>query len=216
MFNQESPHFMDEGVVLSRSEDSKRRILLAALKEFSKNGLDGARVDEIADRAQINKRMIYQYFENKEGLYKEVLRYTFGKIYTISKGAFQTGADFKENVTRIVREYFYFLANNRDFVRIVSWESLNGGRYARLILPEFLDLIQPELKELLDQGRRTGLLRKDLDLRQVLLSIQGLCLIYFTRYEFVEHLWKEDMMSPEMLEKRFEHVMESIFSGVLS
>src|ERR1044071_7271967 len=53
---------------------SQERILAAALKEFSAKGFAGARVDSIARRAAINKRMLYHYFGDKEGLFRAVLR----------------------------------------------------------------------------------------------------------------------------------------------
>ncbi|HSY43484.1 MAG TPA: helix-turn-helix domain-containing protein, partial [Candidatus Acidoferrum sp.] len=55
-------------------ERSRARILAAALKEFSAKGFAGARVDAIARRACINKRMLYHYFGDKEELFKAVLR----------------------------------------------------------------------------------------------------------------------------------------------
>src|ERR1700677_679194 len=55
-------------------ERSRERILSAALKEFAAKGFAGARVDAIARRANINKRMLYHYFGDKEELFKAVLR----------------------------------------------------------------------------------------------------------------------------------------------
>ena len=55
-------------------EATKRRILSAALREFSAKGIAGARVDAIAARAKVNKRMLYYYFGSKDGLFREILR----------------------------------------------------------------------------------------------------------------------------------------------
>ena len=55
-------------------EATKARILAAAVREFSAKGISGARVDAIAARARVNKRMLYYYFESKEGLFREILR----------------------------------------------------------------------------------------------------------------------------------------------
>ena len=52
----------------------RRGILAAAVREFSAKGISGARVDAIAARAKVNKRMLYYYFESKEGLFREILR----------------------------------------------------------------------------------------------------------------------------------------------
>ena len=51
---------------LRDADATQKRILAAAKKEFAKNGLGGARVDVIAERAKANKRMIYHYFNSKE------------------------------------------------------------------------------------------------------------------------------------------------------
>ena len=51
-----------------KSEITKAKILSASESEFSEKGFFGARIDEIAERAGINKRMIYEHFESKENL----------------------------------------------------------------------------------------------------------------------------------------------------
>ncbi len=53
--------------------ETRRRLLAAALQEFSAKGIAGARVDAIAAAAGVNKRMLYYYFGSKEGLYRAVL-----------------------------------------------------------------------------------------------------------------------------------------------
>ena len=55
------------------AEATKKRILLSAKKAFAKKGLAGARVDDIAENASANKRMIYHYFGNKEALFLKTL-----------------------------------------------------------------------------------------------------------------------------------------------
>ncbi|GAB6179410.1 TetR family transcriptional regulator [Desulfotomaculum defluvii] len=199
---------------LSRADESKQRILLAAAAIFARKGLDGARVDELAAAARINKRMIYHYFESKENLYVEVLRYNCQKIYHLSKGAFIAGADPRENVTRALRQYFYFLAQDEEFVRLVSWEALNRGSYSSRVLPQLLDIFQADLGQILEDGIKRGCFRSDLDIHQTLLSIHALCLAYFTRREMVQPLWSSDTMSEEMLEKRLQHILDLVFHGI--
>ena len=63
-----------------KSTQTKQAILKAAEEEFSEKGIYGARVDEIAAKAKINKGMIYQYFGNKEELYKTVLKNVYDRL----------------------------------------------------------------------------------------------------------------------------------------
>ncbi|MEG6523040.1 TetR/AcrR family transcriptional regulator [Desulfotomaculum sp. 1211_IL3151] len=200
---------------LSRAEESKQRILLAAAAVFARKGLDGARVDEIAGAARINKRMIYHYFESKENLYVEVLRYNCQKVYQLSKGSFIAGADPRENVARALRQYFYFLASDEEFVRLVSWEALNRGSYSSRVLPQLLDIFQSDLGRILEDGIRREYFRPDLDVQQTLLSVHAMCLAYFARREMVQSLWPGDMMSEEMLEARCQHILDFTLSGIM-
>ena len=69
--------------VSRRDPDATRaNIIEVATREFAENGLDGARVDEIAEKTRTSKRMIYYYFESKEGLYKAVLENVYREIRT--------------------------------------------------------------------------------------------------------------------------------------
>ncbi|HHY80088.1 MAG TPA: TetR/AcrR family transcriptional regulator [Thermoanaerobacter sp.] len=199
-----------------RSEKSRIRILHSATKIFAEKGPDGTRVDEIAEDAGINKRMLYHYFGNKEDLYVEVLRYNFNKIYSLGKRTLNLGDDPRENVTRALRAYFYFLAENEEFVRLTSWEALNRGQFAGKVLPEFFDLLELEFDDIIKAGIERGVIRPETDIRQVLLSIHSLCIFYFTRQELVKRLWNEDLLSKEMLEARLQHILNLIFDGIFS
>src|ERR1700733_13800264 len=61
-------------------ERTSAAILAAAVKEFTEKGYGSARIDNIAKRANINKRMLYHYFGNKEALYVAVLESTYTSI----------------------------------------------------------------------------------------------------------------------------------------
>ncbi|GAA3635817.1 TetR family transcriptional regulator [Lentzea roselyniae] len=61
-------------------EATKAKLLEAALAEFAKHGIAGARVDRIAAKAGCNKAMIYAYFGSKEDLFDEVLRIQIARV----------------------------------------------------------------------------------------------------------------------------------------
>ena len=64
----------------ARGQRTLRKILDAALGEFARHGLSGARVERIAARANANKRMIYYYFGSKEDLFLAVLEASYATI----------------------------------------------------------------------------------------------------------------------------------------
>ena len=63
-----------------RAQITRGKILAAAETEFSEKGLYGARVDDIARSAGVNKSMLYAYFGSKEALYKTVLEAVYPSI----------------------------------------------------------------------------------------------------------------------------------------
>lgn len=64
----------------TRTADTKANILDVARQEFADKGLSGARIDEIAERTDTSKRMIYYHFGSKEGLYRAVLDQAYARI----------------------------------------------------------------------------------------------------------------------------------------
>jgi len=107
-------------VALRDPARTRARILSAALKEFAAHGFTGARVDAIARRAAINKRMLYHYFGNKERLFREVLRL---KMTERQAWAETLSGDPAESLA------FWFEAACRDpdWVRLLEWEALQSG-----------------------------------------------------------------------------------------
>ena len=54
---------------------TRKKLLTAARLEFARHGFAGARVDEIAERAGVNKQLVYHYFGDKDALYLAVLEW---------------------------------------------------------------------------------------------------------------------------------------------
>jgi len=97
-------------------DQTQRRILAAAAEEFAARGISGARVDAIAERAGVNKRMLYYYFGSKEQLFREVLRRRLVDKLTESPPTFTTADG------RAGRSDYYL--DESEYVRLLMWEAL--------------------------------------------------------------------------------------------
>jgi AcrR family transcriptional regulator len=107
------------GVAARDPDRTRRRILAAALQEFSARGFAGARVGGIARRAKVNKRMLYHYFGDKEGLFRAVLR------DKISDRRNRVEAQMPEDgVSSSLPLWFKQNCLDTDWVRLLAWESL--------------------------------------------------------------------------------------------
>ncbi|HXF10780.1 MAG TPA: TetR family transcriptional regulator [Desulfuromonadaceae bacterium] len=145
---------------------TRDRILAAALKEFAAKGFHGARVDLIARRACINKRMLYHYFGDKEGLFKAVLR---RKISERQAWAENLSGDPAETLP------FWFEAacKDSDWVRMLEWEALQNGAQKVIDEKERLASVAQGL-ERIRQRQASGLLSADFDPRHLMLAMRSL------------------------------------------
>jgi TetR/AcrR family transcriptional regulator len=153
-------------------EGTRRRILAAALQEFSAKGIDGARVDAIAERAGTNKRMLYYYFGSKDDLFRAVLRQRLAERAPTARDRDRIGP------ARLV-ELHQRLEGSVDYVRLLMWEGLERGR-RREVEQELLR--RESLVEWCDEVReaqRRGDLPDDLDAEQLVLSELALVMFPF-------------------------------------
>lgn len=104
-------------------------ILAVAMSEFAANGLSGARIDDIAARTKTSKRMIYYYFGDKVGLYRQVLEEAYREV---RKGERELDLDHLppvEALRKLVEFTFDHHSRNPDFIRIVMIENIHHGAY---------------------------------------------------------------------------------------
>src|SRR5204863_3952029 len=100
-----------------KPERSQERILAAAFHEFASKGFAGARVDRIAARAGINKRMLYHYFGNKEGLFREVLRRKMTERQA-------WGMATPDDPVASLPYWLELACKDPEWIRLLEWEAL--------------------------------------------------------------------------------------------
>lgn len=166
---------------MRNSQVTRQNILAAAETEFSKNGLHGARIDQIAITAGANKRMIYAYYESKENLYKCVLCEVYGRLTELEKQMTDNFESSKQAICSAISTYFDFLSDNHSFVNLVMWENLNCGVY--LDEADIGAVKKPglsALRAILEAGIKKGEFREDLDINQTIISLNTFCFSYFS------------------------------------
>lgn len=109
-------------------EATKANIIEVATREFAENGLDGARVDEIADKTRTSKRMIYYYFGSKDGLYEAVLEKVYSDIRHREADLKLGTLDPEEALRRLVETTVEYDDSHPELFRLVSIENINYAR----------------------------------------------------------------------------------------
>jgi AcrR family transcriptional regulator len=128
-------------------ESSQSKILEAAEIEFAVKGYDGARVDEIAKRAGVNKALLYYYFRSKEILLKELIRKSIKETSYNVETVFDDFTSFTpDEIDRFLDRIFEFIENQKNILRIITIEGLKMGT-DNVFLYELLDPIYRKAME---------------------------------------------------------------------
>jgi len=175
-------------------ERTRERILSAALKEFAAKGFAGARVDEIARRAAINKRMLYHYFGDKEDLFKAVLR---RKISQRQAWAENLTGDPAESLP------FWFEAacKDLDWVRMLEWEALQSTGQKVIDEKERRAAAARGL-ERVRQRQARGQISSEFDPRHVVLAMRSLTMFPMAFPQLTEMIMGRSVFDPKFQRER--------------
>src|SRR5262245_39728050 len=207
----------------SRGEPEKTRaaILKAALEEFSHEGVAGARTDEIARRAGVNKALLYYYFKDKEGLYAAALEQVFSGLHQ-KVGAVLERTDLppRERLVLYAQTHFDYIASAPVYPRLVQREFMRStGRTlfpaASQIMERHVRPIYERLEKLILEGARTGDFRR-LDSAHTVTSIIGVIVFYFITVPAQQFLRPGDPVSPERITARRAAMLDFICAAVLT
>ena len=113
------------------AERTMADILEVATEEFARDGLSGARIDEIAARTRTSKRMIYYHFGSKEALYLAVLEAAYRRLRSVELGFDLEARAPDEALRQLVRATFDHHQANPYTVRIIMTENLHFGTYLK-------------------------------------------------------------------------------------
>lgn len=191
------------------SERSKQRILDAAEAEFAEKGFYGARVDEIALKADINKRMIYAYYTDKENLYKQVLIRVYKRMERVEEELVSQNLSGTELIRRIIEAYFDFLRDNQSFVNILMWENLNQAKYLREVESSYIERNTLDyFRKKLDEGIAQGVFSKKVDAGQTVISLITMCFANFSNQYTLSKMFGVDLTGEALMEQRKQHTIQ--------
>lgn len=195
------------------ADRSKEQILQAAEDAFAEKGFYGARVDEIADGANINKRMLYAYFGDKEALYKQVLFRVYARMEAVEKELTSHAYSGEQLIREIIKVYFAFLKTDKNFVRILMWENLNQGRYLQEMESDRIkrSTIQYFVSEL-ESGKAKGVFRTDMDPWHTALSLITICFANFSNQYTLSKLFGRNLADEELIEERRKYTTDMMLS----
>ncbi len=194
------------------AEATRARILAAAKAEFARLGLSGARVDEIADKAQANKRMIYHYFGNKEQLFEAVVEDAYYDIRKAERALELDHLPPRDALEKLVRFTWKYYLDHPEFITLVNSENLHEARHLKNLdgVKQSSAGLVSMVDGILKRGEAEGVFRPGIDPVQLNITIAAIGYYYLTNRFTGSYLFERDFLAPERLEERLEFNLETI------
>lgn len=199
-------------------ERTRAAILQAATEEFTAKGLNGARVDHIAQRSGVNKRMIYYYFGDKEGLYLAVLEETYAAIRHAEIGLHLDDRDPIDGMRELIRFTWNYFIKHPEFLSLLATENLHRARFLKQS-SKIRDLHSPlvgMISSLLKRGVERKVFRANVDPVQLYISIASLGFFYMSNRHTLSTIFGRDLSAPAALQARGEHIVDVVLGYLRS
>jgi TetR/AcrR family transcriptional regulator len=200
-----------------RPEQSRDAILQAAVREFAREGIAGARTDAIARAAKVNKALLYYYFKDKEALYGAVLDQVFGGLIACVGEVLSRDLPPREKIIAYAGAHFDYVASHPLYPRIVQGEMMGAGRgtanHLEQIVKKYFRPLFGRVAEVLKTGQASGEFRT-VDPLHFVPSMIAVIVFYFTNAPVMRIMVGKDPMSPALVAARRAAVLDFISAAL--
>jgi TetR/AcrR family transcriptional regulator len=195
---------------------TRNKLLTAARREFADRGLAGARVDDIAARAGVNKQLVYHYFGDKDALYLAVLEWVYEEIREQERKLNLEGLPPEQAIRKLVGSSFDHLAAHPDFIVLLNDENRGGARHVRHSrkLEAMHSPLVSMVSKILNQGVRAGIFRRGINPVHLYISIAGLSYFFFSNTPTLSAIFGKDLSSLAAKRARRRHVVDLVLQAL--
>ena len=143
--------------------EKRDRILRAAVKIFSRKGFFNSKVSEIARAAEVADGTIYLYFRNKDDLLISLFEEKMGEVVADVRRRIAVGGNALEKLRIFIESHMDLLERESGLVEVLQVELRQSTKFLKDYTPvkffEYLEIIS----DILEEGKREGVLRPDLN-----------------------------------------------------
>ncbi|MBK8699471.1 MAG: TetR/AcrR family transcriptional regulator [Saprospiraceae bacterium] len=188
---------------------TEERILQAAESIFTLNGLEGARMQDIADAAGINKAMLHYYFRNKETLFDTVLNSKIEKVFGAFSHWFEEGLSLENRLRNFVAREITIIS---EFPILPLFVLMEARKHPDLISRKFgllpIHEMRSKFQAMIDSEYGEGRMRKT-SMEEMLINTVSLCIypvVAAPVFQFILNINDENYQ--DLLEQRKTQVAD--------
>ncbi len=174
-------------------EITENHILIAAREVFIAKGYEGARMQEIADHAGINKALLHYYFRSKEKLFEAVFSEVASNLFPAMKQMLEAELELKEKIALFIRIYLKALEEN-PFIPAFIINTLNTNPDSFLKYIKKAGLNPKLIQKQIDDEAARGIIRA-VKAEHLMVNIIAMCIFPFVARPIVQNVF--DMNNDE-------------------
>jgi TetR/AcrR family transcriptional regulator len=203
---------------------TEQKILASARQEFFDRGLDGARMQAIADRAGVNKALLHYYFRSKEKLFKLIIGELVTTIWDRIRGELDTTpapTNARTVISTLVSAYINTFAKNPEYPLVLIHQLLHRDKNVPIILKQVVTSLgdgPARLIMLLNSEIRAGRV-KNIDPVHFIMNVIGMIMVTFFFRPASEIIHQVSGLSisynAEFYESRIQAITDMICEGIL-
>jgi AcrR family transcriptional regulator len=204
-----------EAADVSRADRTRMDILTVATEEFADKGFSGARIDEIAERTDTSKRMIYYHFGSKEGLYRSVLEAAYGGIRSTEAVAELGDLPPLEALARLTEITFNYHLEHPEFVRLVMNENIQRGSVIASLdsTRSRNDSVIAMIGRLIERGVAEGVFRDGIDPLDLHMTMSSMAFYNISNRYTLGKIFGIDMDCPDTIARRRQSVIHTVIAS---
>lgn len=203
-----------------RRPDTVQRILAAAEQAFAERGLAGARTDQIARAAKVNKALLYYYFKSKDELYGAVLDSLFQKQRASIEAARAQSASLphaskphQNAILAFIAGFMDFATHHPNYVRLMQRQVMTRGPHFDYIIKTYWQPSFSRLLKTIEGGISAGEFRA-VDPAQAVITLMSITIFYFTAAPVLREKLGGDLLQPRAVATRRQAVFDFLQHGL--
>ncbi len=194
-------------------KERAEQILRAADELFGEVGFAAVSVRDVAQRAGVNKALVFYYFGSKEALFEQVLERYYAAHAEAFEGAFSAEGTLQERMHGVLDAYLDFVDEHQRYPRLVQGVIVGDSEHHALV-GRNLQLLYGYVERALGEVAPT---EGPLAAKQFFVTLSGAVINYFTYAPVMGALWDDDPLAPGRLAERRAHlhwVVDALLSGL--
>jgi len=194
-------------------ENKENQILIAAREVFITKGFEGARMQEIADQAGINKALLHYYFRSKDKLFEAVFSEVAANLFPAMRQILIAELGVREKITFLVKIYLKGISEN-PFIPAFVLNTLNTdpGRFLKYI--KKAEINPRMLQKQIDEEASLGLIRPIMA-EHLLVNIIAMCIFPFVARPIIQNIFSmDDQRYSAYLESRETEIVDFVLKSI--